>query len=247
MTGPQEGEQNYSIHREKKPAYFPWAELAAELRNTVYELTLVPPPGPISVWHDYSYKAPKACCVVNGTWKPNTSLVLLNKATHSEAAPFLFRGGFRFHDPATLDSFLKLLSKDRKKWIEHIELDIDRPVLYTFATLYSLTAATNLKRIVLSSLFFDMPCDTAEAAAQQLYKNWACHGWLQVWGKSKGNVRAGADVVCLTDRFLRSFAVRQRPCLTYKERRKTISEEAEKFRTALGNLLEIAACPCPGR
>lgn len=165
----------------------------------------------------------------------------MNKTTYREAAPIFFRDGFRFDEPTTLDRFLNMLSKEQRSWIEHIEIDSEQLGFFIFPTMYQLLDATNLKRVEISCLFFSSACSTGEAAARELYFHWHCHGWLREWGRSKGNVRAGADIIRLTGAFLSVCAKHRRDSTRNRKRLDAmVSEETEIFRMALGDLLEEA-------
>lgn len=142
----------------KERHIFRFADLPAEIRNQIYELSLTTEQVALTL----DLRKRKFVVVLDEDYPLglNPNLLLINKATYFESRPILYANKFYLADPDTLFTFLNGLSATSKSLIRDITFDFENPPFWNarkdFEYEYlhylrpgftALIGTTNLKRL----------------------------------------------------------------------------------------------------
>ncbi|EOD49551.1 hypothetical protein UCRNP2_3687 [Neofusicoccum parvum UCRNP2] len=200
---PKQNQNNSKSARMRK--IFPWTELPGELRNTVYEIALTATE-PIHL-QNRIINGKRVICPdksFHGCLTLITKVLLLNKATFSEAAPILYENDFVFADSMAFYHFMAKISPASKLLIENVTL-ISRlkyhhsATGYMLPTFHPLIELRNLKRFTLSNYItkWDVSLGGIDHIAEHIYRD--AYIWFEAVGRAKGNKTAGVDIFCIDD------------------------------------------------
>ncbi|KAK0642500.1 hypothetical protein DIS24_g8976 [Lasiodiplodia hormozganensis] len=202
------------IQRNKRNI-FRFADLPAELRNEIYNLSL-------------KTDFPIALCtfdsLINGEHKlmqrlysdgrkagltPN--LLLLNKATYVEAGAILYSNHFCFHSPKALFVFLGSLSSTPKGWLQEVTLSYwasspptlyypwkDRDIMersFLLPAFSALNGAVSLKNLHLEFSIYMIQLErwAPRRTAMRLYG--FMHFWLHVLRREKSSISRAVELI----------------------------------------------------
>ena len=158
------------------------------------------------------------------------SILLLNRAIHTEAQPILYAGNsFALEDTTALHAFLAIIGPKNRATLTDLTIQCwgatKAHKAFNHPALTMLTGAVNLSRLYLDCIVsFKGP----KGVAKQIYRD-GCH-WLEAVGAAKGKSDAAIEIIELSKACLGGSRYQtKQPDGWYSERLEDVGSELRKL------------------